>query len=349
MRVVVSPMDAAGCGQYRIMYPTRVLQAEGFNVEVRRDKLNLVERDVVVLQRPTSKTIALETIPKLQARGFAVVIELDDDLSELHPNHAVYKRLHPSFSPDDNHRWLTEACLRADLVTTSTPSLGGRFAPHGRVAVLPNLIPAAQVAETPAEVPGRKVIGWPGQPISHPHDLNVARRAVPRVLADGWQFLAIGDRETLNVLGVKGDVAEWTPFTQYVPGLRRLDLGIVPLMMSAFNEGKSWLKGLEFAASGVPFVASSTGPYRSLHGLGAGVLADGEKDWVRKLTALARDEHQRRELAEKGLQVAASLTYEQHAHQWWEAWERARVFYEHRPLSPEAQEWVGKRITSIEF
>lgn len=348
MKVILSPMDRHGCGHYRMLYPMAALQAEGYDVAERGKKLSPCEEGVVVLQRPTSQAVATETIPKLQAKGYAVVVELDDDLSVLHPRHTAFKRVHPQFTPTDNFRWLQEACLRADLVTCSTPALAAKYAPHGRVAVLPNYIPAALIASTPAEVEGRRVFGWPGLCATHPHDLDVARRAVGRIVGD-WSFLAIGDEETLQVLGVRGTVAEWTPMAEYVPGLRRLDLGIVPLRRSEFNEAKSWLKGLELAAAGVPFVASPTEPYRALNNLGAGLLADTEKDWVKQLRALSQDAELRREVAEKGLQAAAALTYEQHATSWWEAWLQARANYEGRRLSPEAQYWVRRRVDGVEF
>ena len=60
----------------------------------------------------------------------------------------------------------------------------------------------------------------------------------------------------------------------YTSSVAELGVGLVPLLDSAFNRAKSWLKGLEYAALGVPFVASPTPEYVKLAGLGAGLLAD---------------------------------------------------------------------------
>ena len=58
----------------------------------------------------------------------------------------------------------------------------------------------------------------------------------------------------------------------------QLDTGIVPLQRSRFNEAKSNLKGLEYAALGVPFVASPTAEYERLaeskFEAGRGTIAD---------------------------------------------------------------------------
>jgi hypothetical protein len=65
-----------------------------------------------------------------------------------------------------------------------------------------------------------------------------------------------------------------------------IDIGIVPLHPSPFNEAKSNLKGLEYALSGIPFVASSTQEYRDLADAGAGRVAKNNKEWLKHLKQL---------------------------------------------------------------
>jgi hypothetical protein len=65
-----------------------------------------------------------------------------------------------------------------------------------------------------------------------------------------------------------------------------MDIGIVPLQPSPFNEAKSNLKGLEYALSGVPFVASNTQEYRDLADAGAGRVAKNNKEWLKNLKQL---------------------------------------------------------------
>lgn len=85
----------------------------------------------------------------------------------------------------------------------------------------------------------------------------------------------------------------------------------------------SWLKSLEMAAVGVPWVASPTPEYRRLHELGCGALARKPKEWLRELRRLIADPALRQERSETGRQVAAGLTVEGHAWRWAEQWRLA--------------------------
>jgi spore maturation protein CgeB len=78
-----------------------------------------------------------------------------------------------------------------------------------------------------------------------------------------------------------------------------MDIGIVPLQKVPFNEAKSSLKGMEYAFSGIPFVASDTEEYRQIHADGAGILARRTRDWIKELEKLL-DPEVRKEKAEQG-------------------------------------------------
>ena len=65
------------------------------------------------------------------------------------------------------------------------------------------------------------------------------------------------------------------------------DIGVVPLNLPLdFNEAKSALKGLEYAAAGIPFVASPSGEYKRLASMGIGRIASTPDEWVTHLTEL---------------------------------------------------------------
>jgi glycosyltransferase involved in cell wall biosynthesis len=106
--------------------------------------------------------------------------------------------------------------------------------------------------------------------------------------------------------------------------MSEIDVGIVPLHASAFNQGKSWLKGLEMSALGIPFVASNTQPYVELakaHGLGA--IARSPREWTEQLTRLITDEPYRTDTGDVARDyVARHLTIEQNAERWLDAWTR---------------------------
>lgn len=333
MRVRYSAADQGGCGHYRLIYPAQVLAAAGHDVAPSTAQLP-TDTDVVVIQRPLRRVYCEEVIPLLHRHGIAVVVELDDDFDRIDPQNAAWPSTHPRFSPDSNSVWLRKAARMADLVTVSTPALAERYGQPGRVAVLPNYIPEAFLTLTRSEAPdGVLRLGWTGTTLTHPGDLDVARAGIQQGLRGhpDWRFQAIGSRSTLHDLGVDGDVTPWVPDqTRYARAYARLDLAVVPLRLGAFNEAKSWLKGLEAAALRVPFIATPTGPYEDLHRLGAGVLATRPKDWTRHLRVLMTDSSAREDLTAAGWDTASRLTTEAHAWRWMEAWATARALYEKR-------------------
>lgn len=335
MRVRVFPADEGGCGHYRIIWPAQALAANGCDVEISsgipaiwRDHDGTsemigvadVDADVVVLQRPLQRHLA-DAVPMLQQQGVAVVVEVDDDFSCIPPGNAVHGQVHPTHNRDRNWHHLARACATADLVTVTTTALARRYGNHGRVRVLPNCVPARYLdIEAP---PFERSVGWSGSIDTHPGDLEVTRGAVARIAADlGLDVRVVGTgRGVPEALGVTGVQASgWLDIRDYPTQLAHLGIGIVPLAASAFNEAKSWLKGLEMAAVGLPFVASPTGPYRELHAHGAGDLAARPREWEAMIRRLATDDTYRREHQAAGRFVAEQWTIEGNAERWMEAW-----------------------------
>lgn len=312
---------------------------------VKAEYFPAVEGDVVVFQRPTSK-FQPQVIDVLQARGVAVVIDLDDDLAHVHPRNVAHWQMRPKVPiPDprhpgyvlgdddgqpilkDNvHSWhnAAAACRHAALVTVTTPALARAYAAHGRVRVLPNMVPEWYLT---VEHPDSGDIGWAGVVSVHPNDLQVMGAAVAQLVRDGHRFVTVGDqREVQEVLGLPEppDSSGPLPMELYPHGVALFGIGIAPLADTRFNRSKSRLKGLEYSALGVPWVGSPLPDYVALHRQGCGLLARRPRDWETKLRRLARDPGLRAELSAAGREVAARNTIEGHAHDWLDAWLSAR-------------------------
>lgn len=349
MKVAVYPADLGGCGHYRLIWPAEALAAQGYDVDIIRaddperdiralwhetdggiEVVDVVtpDADVVVIQRPLRDVLA-DSIPILQAKGVRVVVEIDDDFEAMSRRNVSYPACHPELSPQRNWQHLARACERADLVTVSTPALAERYGTHGRVAVLPNYVSARYLEHAGANCEDRRggpVVGWSGSIETHPDDLQVTGGAIGRVLQrTGAGFGVVGTgrgvRDALQ-LGVAPKASGWLPIDEYPAGIAQLDVGIVPLELSAFNEAKSWLKGAEFAAVGVPFVASPMGPYRALAAAGVGHIAESPRQWERLVHRLLVDDGFWERTMLAGLEWASANRLEVHAHRWWEAWGR---------------------------
>src|SRR5205085_863761 len=66
-----------------------------------------------------------------------------------------------------------------------------------------------------------------------------------------------------------------TPTTEYPTLFSGIDIGIVPLADVPFNHAKSRIKGMEYAAAGVPFAAD--------HKRGVEIIADGVQSELERL------------------------------------------------------------------
>jgi len=342
-RVFVYAADRAGCGYYRCKLPGRALAAAGYDVTVfepdddgylealvvGRNKAALLtsipDCDVAVIQRPIDWTWS-RVIGQLQHAGIRVIGEIDDDVRAVHAAHAAYAAMHPRYNPRHNWDHCAKAMALCDRVTVTTLALEHRYATNGNGVVLPNCVPADFIVDTPdvrAVDVGDLIVGWPGKVASHPGDLDATEQAVGRLQRRAWfRMRVIGSGDGVKrglALPIEPEVISWVPMESYGDALSALDIGIAPLGATAFNEAKSFLKPLELSARGVPFVCSPSSPYREFCASGAGLVAQGRREWTAALIALF-DPSVRMEIAQAGLTAARRWTIEEHLDDWVKAW-----------------------------
>lgn len=343
MKVVVYPADAFGCGSFRMRWPGEACAAAGHDVRVvepKARKLKVVmeghtvkdvldvDADVVVLQRVTHAYMA-QAVGVMRAKGITVVVDVDDDLSSIHPSNPAWAVHRPGAGLHSWHN-VSLACRNASLVTVSTPSLLDVYARHGRGHVLPNYLPDYYYGLPRAD---SDVVGWPGSYHSHPNDPESLGGAVARLVDEGAEFVMRGDSTGAGrAFGLAADPPGGpVPIEEWPAAVAGLGIGIAPLADTKFNASKSYLKPLEMSACGVPWVASPRAEYKRLHAMGAGVLADRSRTWYRELKRLRESPALRAELSEAGRAVAEGLRLSQNAWRWMDAWQMA---YELQQATP---------------
>lgn len=286
------------------------------------------EADVVILSRPARKWWA-DVIPFIQGYGIRVIVDIDDLFDKIHPKNQAFAAYDPNRDFLRNHQWCDEACKRADLVTCATPALQKRYG-YGHSVVLPNLVPERylqieDVYRRPAD------IGWTGSVHTHPEDLQATKGAVPLVMdANGWGFRVVGDGDGVaDALGLREepDTSGLVAFAFYAEEMSKITVGIVPLADTAFNRAKSCLKMIEFAALGVPVIATATPDNERMAELGVGRTVEHPSHWRKLLTRMVKNRDFRDEVGGHGREVMARHTYEAQCDRWSFAWglERARV------------------------
>lgn len=343
MRVYVYPADLFGCGFYRLIWPSKVLQALGHDVRIvhpeeRGKHVNAVidkdtddvmdvrfpeDADVICIQRPTHKYLK-DIIPLIRERGTAVVVDIDDDLSCIHPENPAFVATHPRAGWDHSWRHAEQACARASAVITSTPALVKRYMPHRRGAVLQNCVPNLYTQLD--EVKEYVGFGWAGSVQSHPDDLQVVGDAARRLTREGFKYFALGPGwKVRDVLGLDESPEAFGTISlpEWPRELARLRVGLAPLNDTQFNRAKSWLKPLEYAACGTPSVIAPLPEYLALNRLGVGIVARNPRQWYRETKKLLTDDSVYEELRQAGRSAAAALTFEANAWKWLEVWSDA--------------------------
>lgn len=346
MRVHIYPADESACGCYRLIWPGQVLAGLGADVHVMTDSslparwidvgddprvvgCEPVDADVVVLQRCVRRDIA-DLIPHLQAQGIAVVVELDDDMHAIPKDNRAYSFVHPRTSPLSNYQHLERAVRAADLVTVSTQALARRYSRFNpNVVVVNNYVPQRYLDVRPMRTHQGVRVGWTGGIHTHSVDLTVAQGGIAKgVQTAGAVFHVVGDGVGVQqrlLLVEEPSVSGYVPLMDYPQEMAEIDVGVVPLVQNPFNQAKSYLKGLEFASLGVPFVATPTREYERLANMGAGDLANRPRLWQAKVHRLVTDVDYRTERSEQGRAVARTLTIEGNCERWLDAWKQART------------------------
>lgn len=343
MKAYVFPSDEYGVGHYRMIWPSLAVASEGHMavkvVPPRQDggiggwigpggRLEHAwapeDADVVVMQRVT-RAVTVAILRKLREQGVATVVDVDDDLTCIDPANPAFSVIHPRRDPNNNWTWLTDACREADMVTCSTRSLAERFGPHGRVAVLENRVPARLVSPPREDRGGTDpLFGWAGDIPTHPRDLYQATGPLAQTQV---RFAIVGpeppagwaEHHRVNLEMGTGEVA----FDKWVAALQALDVGLAPLADTKFNRAKSWLKPLEYAAAGVPWIGSHSPEYRRLSATVPGLIAAKPAHWTRAIRAM-QDPATRAEASAAGREaVLEHHVYEGSGWRWAEAWEKA--------------------------
>lgn len=204
-----------------------------------------------------------------------LVYELDDDLFNVPASNPV----HSHFAKRETREVILECMSRADVITTSTAQLAGQVArelwSYGatvkRVEVIPNALPHIAYRHTPKVMGWQDpvTIGWAGSS-THEEDFDEVVQHLGRFLRrnESVSFHVICQRLFKSIAqSVPRNQLRHTPWVRpmdaYYAALDSFDVGIIPLRPSVFNQSKSDLKFLEYAARRIPVIASDCGPYEA--------------------------------------------------------------------------------------
>lgn len=309
----------SGCEWYRAEMPAIALMERGHGVVVSNMLTEIPSYvDVVVGQRVslTGATQGWEGIVK--TGRYKTVYEIDDDLLYVAPSNGPAWSF---FSDPEVRSNIKHNIQISDAVVTTNAELAERVSKlNPNVHIVPNCVPG-WVLELPTPADGDLVtVGWGGG-LSHAMDWAEAQSEVAR-------FVARNITTEMHVMGWKppelwrrlpNGRRRFTQWISSVPDLyRSIDyhVGLAPLRPHVFNKAKSYIKALEYAALGIPVIASDFGPYAEFVRDGeTGFLVHQPHEWAQHLRTLL-DPFTRREMGAKARQLAAEHTIERNVHLW---------------------------------
>jgi glycosyltransferase involved in cell wall biosynthesis len=199
------------------------------------------------------------------------------------------------------------------------------------VAVLPNRIDEA-LLRIERKRNDRLTIGWAGG-ASHCFDILECVRGVQKtmdrnpavdvhLIGADFRFLFDKAYELKRKPKYPIRFTDWSAKVMDYYGKIDFDIGLAPLKATKFAAAKSAIKALEYAALGIPVVASDTGPYSDfvIDGV-TGWLVRREHEWAVRLRELINDEAMRTEMGAAAKQQAVQHTIQEHWKDWAIAYE----------------------------
>ncbi len=322
MRIDFVANPNSGNGFYRAVGPMTALAGiRGHEVDGLTDQATrwssrpMRGLDVLFIHRSCEEQV-LSLARAAKDHGAAIVWDNDDDMGAVPPSVVTHRQL-SGYSWEKRLGDMRRMFRLADLVTTPSRYLAQRLLDLGapRTAVIENHVPSQALCTATHPHDGVN-IGWVAG-LEHQTDVEqMPIKAALQQLLDTRaevRVISIGLR-----LGLEGDRYEARgriPLLELSRHTADFDIGIAPLADVAFNRSRSNIKLKEYAAAGVPWLASRIGPYAEMGEQQGGRLVPDHR-WYEEISRLLDKPRERRKLAKQASRWAATQTLVAHVGTW---------------------------------
>lgn len=315
--------DDGGCGFFRCLQPANFIK-----------RMGLAETQTV-MRIPTSEQLLWADLVILQEMGsvngsniaqfllknkIPYISEFDDFIHHVSPhNFAGY----PAWNPSTLYIYRAmETAKAAFALTVSTPQLAREyFAYNPTIYVVPNYLDEEKWDNPIVKRNDGKVrIGWLGGN-AHADDLKMVSKVIHRIVKEGkgkiiFETMGMTAKELEGIFpfkefsascphcGYEGELhhfpGESLDIYPLVLASKGWDIVLAPVIDNSFGNCKSDLKIKEYAAAGVPIVASPIVPYREAAQSNAQVVfASTFDEWYNGIKDLVKHAGKRDEMSRR--------------------------------------------------
>ena len=262
-----------------------------------RDVIGVSRYDLVLICREAFLTGTTLFEKMIQRSGVPVIYDFDDAIW-----HFDISAANRSFGWMKNPGKTARLISMADMVFAGNRYLADYALHHNdRVEIVPTTIDTVEYVPVPFRDSSPVCIGWSGSitTIRHFEMAVPVLKAIKEKFGAGVVFKVIGDGNYHNEqLGIRG--IPWNKSSE-LKELSGIDIGIMPLPDDEWAKGKCGLKGLQYMALGIATVMSPVGVNTEIIRDGEnGMLANGEEEWIEKLSMLIGSPDLRRKCAAAG-------------------------------------------------
>ena len=331
-----------GCAWYRCELPRRELVKYGWDARIGSpqyfDNLGFGLSDmhvdavsygyeIVVFKLIMLKTVLNIMKNKERVNNQKIVVDIDDFYEGLTEHNLAWNNTDPEKHEDSNREHYLNIIDHADYLTVSTQFLYDYYTKKKgkkNVFLVRNGIDLDRWHKKSDHSRYLPTVGWVGATPWRSLDLEQMQPFFGKFMKDNrLPFHHAGHIDGHSVeprLGLDPS----TKFTheprriisEYPQMFKKIDVGIVPLNDIPFNHAKSTVKGLEYTAAGIPFIASYSPEYQLLADQGVGRVASSPEEWIEHLGYLLDPKHRKQEIEKNYENLRALHTMETRGKEW---------------------------------
>ena len=280
--------------------------------------------DAVVIEKEIFPYLPAFAEKMLKIKGIPYIVDYDD---------AIFHNYDQSENPVVNtflKNKIAKVMRYADLVTVGNSYLAEKAKASGsqKVIRIPTSLDIHRYCLKPKQqkVTTKFVIGWMGTSSTFQKHLKPCRAWLNKLLQENQHIF-------LSIVGVSQQEG-WHAKTQFIPWtedteiglLQKFDVGIMPLNDSPWERGKCAYKLIQYAAVGVPGIASDVGMNREVCIPGeTGFIANTSEEWERYIITFFEQPQMRVKMGQAARNlVENSFSLETVSRQWIDLFENIK-------------------------